>query len=162
MVADLLVHFSAEPLTAVHSVEQEEPHFKPRGLWVSVEGNGDGWRDWCEGESFNLHCLAHETEILLKPDARILRLQSAADIDALTDRFHVRPPGLFLSSRLWIDWTVIASAHQGIIIAPYIWERRLDPGAEWYYAWDCASGCIWDADAVAAVSPRNAKNPASS
>lgn len=25
---------------------------------------------------------------------------------------------------------------------------RLDNRCTWYYGWDCASGCIWDKDAI--------------
>jgi hypothetical protein len=29
-----------------------------------------------------------------------------------------------------------------LLITPYIWSCRLD--FNWYYTWDCASGCFWD------------------
>ena len=31
--------------------------------------------------------------------------------------------------------------------------RRLDMETRWYYGWDCASGCVWDASAVQSVEP---------
>ena len=50
-----------------------------------------------------------------------------------------------------IDWRLVAEEWQGIVIAPYLWERRFDSDARWYYSWDCASGCIWDHRAIAAI-----------
>ena len=44
---------------------------------------------------------------------------------------------------------VAAEGWAGIEIAPYIWARRLDGPARWYYGWDAASGCIWDPTAAA-------------
>jgi len=147
-----LVHYSASPLTAVRSVEQtDQPHFKPRGLWVSAEtGNEDGWAEWCLEESFALGRLACLSEIKLAADARILRLASARDIDEFTARRGVAAVPVYRTHRT-INWQPVAEEYQGIIIAPYIWERRLTDHAPWYYAWDCASGCIWDAAAIASI-----------
>ncbi len=47
----------------------------------------------------------------------------------------------------------VAKLYQGIIIAPYCYSIRLDNDCFWYYPWDCASGCIWDATAIAALVP---------
>ena len=49
----------------------------------------------------------------------------------------------------YINWRKVAKAFDGIIIPEYIYSRRLDGNAsDWYYGWDCASGCIWDARAI--------------
>lgn len=53
-----------------------------------------------------------------------------------------------------IDWRRVAESYQGIVIAPYVWARRHHLASGWYYAWDCASGCIWDSAAVAAIMPQ--------
>lgn len=50
-----------------------------------------------------------------------------------------------------IDWKKVTEEYQGIIISPYIWQRRLAPHTMWYYGWDVASGCIWDTDAIEEV-----------
>lgn len=148
-MAETLIHYSRAPLCPLRSVEQHrEPSDKPRGLWVSVQGEDD-WVSFCQGEEFRLDTLACEHAVTLAPGSRILRLANAADIDAFTRR-HASDLGRL---RGWsIDWRAVAAEHQGIIIAPYIRSRRLDGGANWYYGWDCASGCIWDAGAIEAVS----------
>ncbi len=48
----------------------------------------------------------------------------------------------------YIDWIKVAKQYAGLIIAPYQWGYRLEPGTHWYYGWDCASGCIWDASVI--------------
>ena len=149
-----LIHFSAEPLGPIESRGQNrQATGKPTGLWVSVEGDEDGWRDWCLSEDFSLDRLAITSRIELADDAQILRVDSAAGIDELGRLFGVE-------SEYWtgprpyfdrIDWARVAELYQGIVIAPYIWSRRLNGGAFWYYGWDCASGCIWDASAIARI-----------
>jgi len=49
-----------------------------------------------------------------------------------------------------INWPAVAEKYDGIIIAPYIWQRRLsdNPDHFWYYGWDCASGCIWNTEVI--------------
>jgi hypothetical protein len=155
MMSERFIHYSAKPLTEVRSVKQESySEMKPRGLWFSVDDPSldepMGWREWCEAENFSIPSLELQTEIAFKPDARVLRLSNADDID----RFH-RKYKQSLSRRytyFQINWARVAEKYQAIIIAPYIWQRRLDREVRWYYGWDCASGCVWDASAVAQLA----------
>ena len=149
-----LVHYSAEPVTAVRSVEQvAEPHFKPRGFWLSDDAAEQSWPEWCKGEDWGLERLALAHAVTLRADARILRAASAAEIDRLTKLYNAPLyPGCRFGQAL--DWARVATEYQGIIITPYIWSRRVDGEAGWYYTWDCASGCIWDAAAVESITPR--------
>jgi hypothetical protein len=152
-VPENLVHYSGAPVIEVRSVRQNGEHSgigKPCGFWLSVDGNEDGWRDWCLGESFGLEHLTHVHDVELAPDAEVLRLHGPAGIDAFTREYH-EPSDRFYGR---INWSRVAERWQGIIIAPYVWSRRLHDGAKWYYSWDCASGCIWDARAVAGISLR--------
>jgi hypothetical protein len=156
-----LIHYSNKPVLEVRSIDQRPqtkgvPR-KPRGLWVSTEGE-DGWAEWCKAENFQLDCLEYQTEVLLKPQANILTLEGKEAIVAFTNEFGVPAPEYLrgLSSFFdsygngyGIDWQKVAKKYQGIIIAPYCWELRLEDTTWWYYGWDCASGCIWNADAVA-------------
>ena len=52
----------------------------------------------------------------------------------------------------YIDWPAVATDYPGLIIAPYQWSCRMSEFTRWYYGWDCASGCIWNADAIARVT----------
>jgi hypothetical protein len=147
-----LIHWSAEPLAAIDPAWDYSGGRtrldKPTGFWVSVEGNGDGWADWCRDEQFGVERLAHEHEVTLAPDARILRITTPEGIDALTKQYGT---GRYGGHE--IDWPRVAQEYQGILISPYQWSRRLAEGCSWYYSWDCASGCIWDLNAIAAIRP---------
>lgn len=159
-----LLHYSTEPLGPITDAGHVPAHlgrFKPHGLWVSV---GSAWQDWCDSEMPKWSAEhRHVSRIMLAPDANILRLANARDIDAFTERYGCRPAWLtgdpletekvFGNARhFWeIDWPRVQSEYEGIIIAPYVYSRR--HGFRWYYGWDCASGCIWKARAIASVEP---------
>lgn len=150
-----LIHFSDTYLTHVDSVKQPRPNTKPAGLWVSVEDPGSyGWRKWCRDSDFRTHRLSHRTEVVLKDNVRILHLSDPFQILDFTKEYEApildekgKPIELTLSG-LYIDWPRVAEKYQGIIISPYAWDLRLDSRVNWFYTWDCASGCLWDAKAV--------------
>lgn len=137
-----LVHYSAAPLTfdAERTYEQPQSNFKPNGLWLSVEGNDDGWKQWCEGEDFNVDGLVHQTELILKDDANVLVIDTVDALDEFTRTYRWKKNELLAA----IDWTRVSAMYDGIIIAPYLWSRRHTRETFWYYPWDCASACIWN------------------
>lgn len=120
---------------------------KPNGFWFTDDSE-NSWPDWCVAENFSLENLQceHAVDVDL---SNCIRLGSALDIDDFTARFQ-RPlfPGIDIKA---IDWPQVAQRWAGIVITPYIWERRFDP--LWYYGWDCASGCIWNLSAIRSVTP---------
>ena len=154
----LLRHYSAEPLGAIRSTDQNgHRRFKPVGLWVSEDSTEYGWRDWCEGEQWGLARLKYASDIVLRPDAAILILSTPLMIEDFTREYGKQEPfkfeGRSIPNCTQVFWERVAEKYQGIIIAPYCWELRLEAGFDWYYGWDCASGCIWDADAIESVGP---------
>lgn len=76
-----LIHYSALPVSQVHSVSPQERggrgeanrcvEFadKPKGFWVSDDDEERNWREWCEGEQWNFEALAYPHEIILRSDA---------------------------------------------------------------------------------------------
>src|ERR1700677_27694 len=90
MLSMRLIHYSADPLTEVRSVDLKERGagaYKPRGLWVSVEGDDD-WLNWCKSESYGApEKFAHATEVLLRESANVLRLTTPLEIDDFTRLF---------------------------------------------------------------------------
>ncbi len=64
-----LSHFTNHTLEAVHSVEQPVSQqgwptpYKPKGLWVSVDGEDD-WKSWCEENDYG--CGSKRYRIVLK------------------------------------------------------------------------------------------------
>jgi hypothetical protein len=137
-----LLHYSTDAIAEVRSVPQNDERFKPKGLWVSVEGEQD-WKSWCESENFADLSRQMEYRVILSDEANILYLRDAYDIDRFTGKYRL---GTYR-----VDWAAVAAKYDGIVIAPYCWDRRLDYSSDWYYPWDCASGCIWNARAVAAL-----------
>lgn len=152
-----LYHYSAKPVTKIKSVPWRQRGArwssdrdtaigdKPKGFWVSDDDADWNWPVWCRANDFQLERLTWRQEVILSDHAHILFLRSIAEIDALTREYgEALLPGSCLR---YIDWMAVCRDKQGIVITPYQWERRLDP--IWYYGWDCACGCIWDAEAVA-------------
>jgi hypothetical protein len=148
-----LLHYTNDPdLMTVESRSQDTavarasvPFTKPAGIWFSAEGKDD-WPHWCRAEKFRTDKLSNVYKISLAAGTQLLRLEGAAELDAFTDGFG--RPGRY---GWFINWPSVAEAYQGIIIAPYLWSRRLNPRTSWYYGWDCASGCIWDASAISGL-----------
>ena len=158
-----LVHYSDTPVAAVYSVAEQPVFFKPHGLWLSVE-DGHGWADWCKGEEYTLGKIAHA--VTLAPGANVLRLANADELRAFDSEFGTSPmfvlPGEAIRTQeihMAVEWARVAERWQGVIIAPYIWSLRLDLLVSWYYPWDCSSGCIWDAAAIASITPIEGAEP---
>lgn len=145
----MLIHYSDKPLRLIYSTEQGEPNHKPKGLWVSVEGEY-GWPQWCEQERYVIEHLTCKNIVLLNNTAKIIKLTSPQDIDTFTQQYR-SPTNSDNNYCYHIEWNKIAAIYQGIIISPYQWSRRLKGHCFWYYAWDCASGCIWDATAIESI-----------
>lgn len=126
------------------------PYQKPDGNWISVPGEMD-WPSFCQSD-YSVWGLRYRHTLEL--DMRsIMLITNVEEIDRFADEWGVKT---ILNGYSWwgIAWDKLAERYQGIVIAPYIWERRLSlqgkaaKVSNWYYTWDCASGCIWDATAI--------------
>jgi len=140
------IHFSSGPLKQVHSVVNdmsgELAWTKPEGLWISVD---QSWKEFAQKEG--LGSFDYATEVILSESANILIINSVQDLDSFTIQYGTKLDNIIDC----IDWQRVASHYDGIIIGTYLWERRIT--YLWYYGWNCASGCIWNADAVAQLRP---------
>lgn len=138
-----LLHYSAKPFQFDSNRKYPaDDHWKPSGLWLSVEGDND-WQEWCEEEGFALDNLKCVVEVRIKPDANVLLIDTVTKLGAFHARF-CRAENDFLA------WNKVKAVYDGLIIVPYQWERRLT--IMWYYGWDCASGVIWNLSAIANVT----------
>jgi hypothetical protein len=162
-----LVHYSAIRLEEIKSVDQPErlnPYGKPKGLWVAAECSQDdwnGWREWCEREQAALDKFEYAVRIHLRDGANIQLISGAKGIDAFHAQFGRPIPEYPAYRSRCINWRDVAKLYSGIIIAPYVWDLRPWMKPSWYYAWHCASGCIWDAAAIGcAESLSSFKKPA--
>ncbi len=138
---------------------------KPIGFWLSVEDYDDDqtWKTWCEAEEFGLERLAHRYLVNLSSEAKILHLKTTKDIKDFGLEYQGNDQASF--SRFMkergeepyayvyeIRWEEVMKKWDGIIIAPYNWDCRFPSETMWYYGWDCASGCIWNLDAIKSFS----------
>lgn len=141
------IHYSKKPLKKVYSinVRRQRINPKPTGLWYSVEGVGNGWKSWCEAGQFAVDRFKSQTEIFVDFDL-IKVISSVDELDAFHEEFHDYIPGTQFGQ--FINWIEVTEQYSGIEIAPYQWDRRLSRKCLWYYGWDCASGCIWDKQAI--------------
>lgn len=148
------IHYNTELLRRGHvhgTTKLQKPDHKPKGLWYSVEWDGEdsyGWKDWCTAEDFELEHLEVATKLDLDL-THVLQLHTPEEILEFHERFTVNlypdVPQLAGSGvGQGIDWPRVATLYKAIEIAPYCWQLRLDSRTFWYYGWDCASGCIWD------------------
>lgn len=148
-----LSHYTEEPLIFDPARVYEQGNTingKPRGMWVSIDGEY-GWPEWCREENWGVERLAHRTPVTLAPDAKVLVMGSLTDLLGFTERYGYTAWGM-----VSIDWARVAQDYDGVIITPYLWAARLDDRTFWYYGWDCASGCIWNLDALLVGTPAKA------
>lgn len=143
-----LLHYSEKPLTRLRRkpVVQRDvmgSYTKPRGLWVTPEGDEWGWMEWCGSERFRVDDWKHETDIFLTKNNNVLHLTTPLEMVAFDceykEDFSYKEES-YVYQR--INWQRVASEYDGLIISPYQWKHRLN--MDWYYGWDCASGCIWN------------------
>lgn len=147
-----LIHYATKPMSQyiLRPFDQLEPGLKPKGLWITDESD-ECWATWCKAEEFNLEALACKHLIILKPNANILRLNSALDIIDMKRKYHV-DPGYASYSIYYLNWQIITQEYDGIFIMPYQWDARMHEDCFWYYSWDCSSGCIWNIDIIESVT----------
>jgi len=149
-------HYSAWPvrkaqLRSVGADEQLMDGPKPIGFWYSVDGNGDGWPEWCRTDDFNLDCFDYRNELDIDPRA-IKVIRSIRELDQFHKYFHATPPSHPVNVN-YINWKLVSNNFDGIEIAPYLWGRRRRGNAsEWYVDWDVASGCIWRIRAIRSIT----------
>ncbi len=137
-------HLSKLPIEQLAERSQQgNIGFKPNGFWYSVDGD---WEEWVEDNMPDWRKeRIHEYEVALGTE-NILRLTNAADILSFGKQYKTslvkEPVPSEIEEFLMVpDWIKVAEEYDGIEIAPYCWPLRLE--VQWYYPWDCASGCLW-------------------
>jgi hypothetical protein len=147
-----LSHFTSAEAVVPRTIDDQQSHGrfgKPTGLWVSVDGDDD-WPSWCKSEEFRDVDSQNRFRVTLVAEANILHLTTFDDVVAFSEKYgEASQFGVGYDD---IRWAEVAANYQGIVIAPYSWQARNDRQTFWYYGWDCASGCIWDAAAIAEVT----------
>jgi hypothetical protein len=114
---------------------------KPRGgFWTSTfDGQSSAWVDWCRAEEY---CDVDSYRwFLLEPraTARILIIDTSADMERLYERYFDASTGLsFLSA---IDFEAMAQDYDAMrLTESAVWATRLSLPHN-LYGWDCESTC---------------------
>jgi hypothetical protein len=152
-----LVHYSRVPLPPLRRVEQHPHTFKPEGLWVSDDDERQNWASIVPKARGGLRRnLKYAYDVTLAAAANVLMLRGVDEVDEFIRRWTVVEPraGRF-------PWSRVAEQYDGVIISPYVRSYPIDREISerdrqpWYFAWDCASGCIWNpADAILRITWR--------
>lgn len=151
-----LIHYSGAPIKELREATylQEQFH-KPAGFWFSIDGEY-GWKEWCTDENYRVEKIQYAHLVTLTPSANIKHIKTPQELDIFTDTYKVVEAHNFFEITPFIhglNWPLICHYWDGIIISPYIDDRRLSPHTSWYYWWDCASGAIWNLDAIEKITP---------
>jgi hypothetical protein len=118
---------------------------------VSVEGPDD-WAQWCNNsENFSLG--KYVSEIFLKEPNNVFHIKNCFELDDFHKKYKRKFDEEIFNRAGYLDWVKIRADYSGLIITPYLYERRLADGMMWYYSWDCASGVIWDVSCIGRVEP---------
>jgi hypothetical protein len=136
------IHNSKSPKLAFKNTTEQTITHKPRGLWYGVEGDDD-WLHWCKGE---MPEWIKPYNFLIEIDySKMLVISTTSELKAFTEEYRVSKD-LYTS----INWPTVTKRYKGIEISPYQWSCRL--AIDWYYGWDCASGCIWNRRAIKSIT----------
>lgn len=134
---------------------RNDGHTKPiGGLWLSPVG-ADGrtaWQSWCAGEDYDPYrgkpARAHRVE--LRPDARVAKIDSAADLDALAGAYPAQDRSPLNFEALAGDFDAVWLTDRGQ------WATRFRDGdlrdiggsAPNLYGWDIESVLVLNKDAL--------------
>ena len=126
---------------------------KPSGLWVDAPTSiqDKSWREFVNETGVRDASVRYEVK--LNKDAKIALLSSKLDMITFTEEFGIRSTIPIssvtgFSEITLINWEIVSTQYQGILVSPYIYEVKDDLRYYWYRGWDIASGCIWDLNAI--------------
>lgn len=121
---------------------------KPAGFWVSPDVKED-WPAFANTtEAMHKRFkprFRYKTRIHLRDGHNVLIIRNNRQFLELEEKFTDRVEGPFTR---FLNIEKLRKQYDGLIITKYFWEFRMT--SDWYYTWDCASGCIWNLDVIKA------------
>lgn len=122
-------------------------HYKPRGLWYSID---DEWKEWCQNQMpqwINPNWFSLDLDM-----GGILVIQSVSDLLRFEKRYKIVEP------YPKINWESVKKDYLGVEIQNYYCLKTFSdfsPGKlrdyMWLYGWDINSGCIWDLSCIRSI-----------
>lgn len=148
----MYIHYGAKAfdLDKFKKVNNYDFFSKPTGgFWASPVDAKNGWKTWCENESFNLDGLNKHFCFELAEDAKVYHIRKADDIYELPLLAH----SLF-SCTVYIDFEEASKSWDAIEV-----HISDDPAMEYtnsiywlLYGWDCDSILIMNPNVIKEVT----------
>lgn len=113
---------------------------KCAGFWASPTDSDWAWKEWCESEDYHTERLETHFTFTLKPETRVLYVESSADIEAYTKECDL------LSFRRYIDFDKIKKEYDALEICHD--KNYCDLHDSYFYTWDVDSILIWNPDII--------------
>lgn len=131
-----------------HCVKKHASPFKPVGLWLSIENNNNGWRNFCLKENFRTECLTNCYEIKLKSTTNLKLIDSAEELKIFHNKYK--------ECQDKIDWEKVYKDYDGITFCPF--KRSFSYRENmveyfWYTTVDCDSSCVWNFEKIEEIVP---------
>jgi hypothetical protein len=119
--------------------------FKPEGLWYECQDASTiDWKEFCEtGLTGGTSRYDSSYDVILN-DYEILFITDKNDFKKFEKMYGI--PNRDFPEDIRIDWPKVTSHYDGIEICPYRTDMRME--SDWYYGWDVASGCVWNASGI--------------
>ena len=117
--------------------------YKPSGLWYECkDGSSIDWLEFCRTGLTDGASRYDSAYNVVLNDYEILFITDNHDFKKFEKMYGVTNN----YGDVKIDWPKVASHYDGIEICPYLYLMRED--SDWYYGWDVASGCVWNASGI--------------
>lgn len=132
-----LLHYTSNKIEKLKNYDDKINHFKPTGLWLSVN---DEWSIWCEDHQFyTYNCDNYWLyEYSIDKSANIIILQNVNDINNFTNKYY---------SNFKINWNDVYKNYDGIGFLNYQEIKSkmdINMKSTWYYSIDINCYCIWN------------------
>ena len=119
--------------------------YKPDGLWYECQdGSSIDWKEFCSTGLTDGDSRYDSSYDVILNDYEILFITDTHDFKKFEKLYGI--PNRDFPDEIRIDWPRVASHYDGIEICPYLYDMRMD--SVWYYGWDVASGCVWNASGI--------------
>lgn len=120
------------------------------GLWGSPTTSNWGWKDWCISQDFRVESLKEYTKWRLKPETKILIIDSYDDFQQAMDKYGWEE-NIFSFSRYYLDFRkIMDDGFSGIYLTEDGNDECHSPDCPYkrgyidLNTWDCESIVIWD------------------
>lgn len=124
---------------------------KKGGLWTSPTDSKWGWGDWCRAEDFRTETLKNHFLIKMNPDARILVIDSLADLQAMHFKKLIEPQRLSCK----IDFEKIAEDYDAIWLTEKGESETRYSRPLTMYGWDVETVLILNIDCFTVIKNKD-------